>query len=146
MSKLRNYTSEVPPAKSQAAIEQLLVAAGAATISKFYLEGRCSGFFFQLPVGPQLLAFKLPANAEAVYQQALRAARSLDARKRTLLRAQAERTAWKTLYEWVQIQLDMVALRQLDVLQVLLPYQYDEASEKTLYERVASADFQLLAP
>jgi hypothetical protein len=147
MSKtnLRNYTSVVPAAKSQASIEQLLVQAGATTISKFYDESqRCEGFFFQLKVGPHLLVFKLPANAELVFQLFVRRAVRLDARKRAQLRAQAERTAWRTLFEWVQMQLDMIALKQVDILQVLLPYQYDQATSSTLYERVVKSNLNLL--
>ena len=146
MSKLRNYTSEVPPAKSQATIEQLLVQAGATTISKFFDEStkRCQGFFFQIKVGVALLTFKLPANSELVYQHFIAGARGLDARKRELLRTQAERTAWRTLQEWTQMQLDMVQMNQVELLQVLMPYQYDAERQQTFFERVAQSDLKLL--
>ncbi|TPG72004.1 hypothetical protein [Hymenobacter nivis] len=146
MSRIRNYTSVVTPAVSQHAIELLLVEAGARTISKFYHEDtkRCEGFFFQLQVGPQLLSFKLPANAEAVYQDFVKRAYRLDTKKRAALRAQAERTAWRTLHEWCQIQLDMIALRMVEPLQVLLAFQFDQEQQQTLFQRLAAADFKYL--
>ncbi len=146
MSKLRNYTSVVPAVKSQAAIEQLLVQAGATTTSKFFNEAtkQCEGFFFQIKLGDVPLAFKLPVNTDLVYQQFVATTRNLDARKRAQLRAQAERTAWRTLHEWAQIQLDMIALSQVELLQVLMPYQYDQERQQTFFERVMNSDLKLL--
>ncbi|MDB5268037.1 MAG: hypothetical protein JWP58_1077 [Hymenobacter sp.] len=147
MSKLRNYTSEVTPAKSQATIEHLLVQAGASTISKFFDDTkRCQGFFFQISVGDVPLTFKLPANADLVYQHFVASTRNLDAKKREQLRAQAERTAWRTLQEWVQIQLDMVAMNQVELLQVLMPYQFDQDKQQTFFQRVMNSDLKLLKP
>jgi len=47
---------------------------------------------------------------------------------------QAERTAWKIVADWVDAQLAMVELAQVEILQVMLPYVYDPAKDQTLYE------------
>ena len=141
----RNYTSTVPAAKSQAAIEKLLVEAGAVGVSKFFNEAKqCNGFLFQLPVGPQLLTFKLPVRTELLYQRFIRTVRLPDARKRKAVRDQAERTAWKTLHEWVHIQVDMILTGQMKPLEIMLAQQYDEKTGTTFFERVEGSDLKLL--
>jgi hypothetical protein len=148
MSKpnVRNFTSIVPAAKSQAAIEQLLVQAGATTVTKFFSEEtrQCEGFLFQLAAGPVPLVFRLPVNAELVYQGFVRRAGHLDSKKRTALRAQAERTAWKTMQEWVQIQLDMILTQQVEPLQAFLSYNYSQANGATFYDQIKGGSVKLL--
>ncbi len=141
---IKNYTSIVPANKSIAAIEQLLVSAQASAISKTYDAGQCTGFLFQLQVGPQLLTFQLPVKTEAVYNRFIRSASRLDAKKRKVLRGQAERTAWKTLHEWVHIQVTMIQLEQVEPLQVLLPYVYDPKTGSSFYQKVVGSNLKLL--
>ena len=63
---IRNYTSTVPVEKSTAAIERLLVDAGATHIVRQYAEKRLTGFVFSIEVGGKNITFKLPANPPAV--------------------------------------------------------------------------------
>lgn len=141
---IKNYASVVPAMNSAAAIEALLVEAGATSVSKWYEQKQLGGFLFQLPIGGVPMVFRLPAKVELVYQAMLRKARNPDATRRASLRAQAQRTAWRTLHEWVQIQVTMILLEQIEPLQVFLSYQYDENTGATYYDRVKSGTVKLL--
>jgi hypothetical protein len=141
---LKNYTSVVPAMNSAADIEKLLVEAGATSISKWYEEKQLKGFLFQMPLNGQMLVFRLPANEELVVALMLKQARNPDAKKRLSIRAQAQRTAWRTLHEWVQIQVAMIQLKQLEPLQVFLPYNYDQATGATFYDQVRGGSVKLL--
>lgn len=141
---IKNYTSTVPAMNSAAAIEQLLVEAGATSVSKWYEDKQLAGFLFQLPVQGQALVFRLPACAEAVTQLMLQARPRANAQQRQSIRAQAWRTAWRTLHEWVQIQVSMIQLRQVEPLQVFLPYTYNEATGRTFYQQVQQQGPKLL--
>ncbi len=144
LMNLKNYTSVVPAMNSAAAIEALLVEAGATSVSKWYVEKQLGGFLFQMPINGLPMVFRLPAKVELVYQAMLKRARKPDAAKRASLRAQAQRTAWRTLHEWVQIQVTMILLEQIDPLQVFLSYQYDENTGATFYDRVKTGTVKLL--
>lgn len=141
---IKNYTSTVPAMNSAAAIEALLVEVGATSISKWYEEKQLKGFLFQMRLHEQLLVFRLPANEELVVKLMLSQARNPDAKKRMAIRAQAQRTAWRTLHEWVQIQVAMILLKQVEPLQVFLPYNYDQASGTTFYDQVRGGSVKLL--
>jgi hypothetical protein len=141
---IKNYTSTVASAVSAAAIEKLLVEAGATSVSKWYEQQQLAGFLFQIPVNGVLLVFRLPSNVDKVYGLFIRGKSRLDAKKRTALRAQAARTAWRTLHEWVQIQVAMILLEQIDALQVFLPYNYDQATGQTIYDQVKNGSVRLL--
>jgi hypothetical protein len=141
---LKNYTSTVPAMNSAAAIEKLLVEAGATSISKWYEEKQLKGFLFQMPLNGHMLVFRLPANEELVYKLMLSKHSTPNATKRLTIRAQAQRTAWRTLHEWVQIQVAMIQLEQLEPLQVFLPYNYDQNTGRTFYDQVRGGSVKLL--
>lgn len=56
---------------------------------------------------------------------------------------QSDRTAWKILSDWVDIQVTMIQLEQAEFTEVFLPYFYDQKSNKTLFEKVASNEIRL---
>lgn len=61
-------------------------------------------------------------------------------------REQANRTAWKILYDWVEVQVTMVRLQQAQALEVFLPYAFDPTKGKTLYQRIAEDGLRMIAP
>jgi hypothetical protein len=141
---VKNYTSTVPAMNSAAAIEALLVEAGATSVSKWYEDKKPKGFLFQLAVNGRPLVFRLPSSEEKVAALMLKNAPRADATKRLSIRAQAQRTAWRTLHEWVQIQVAMILIEQVEPLQVFLPYHYDEQAGTTFYDRVKTGSVKLL--
>lgn len=143
---IKNYTSTVPSMISSAAIEALLVEAGATAVSKWYVEKLLVGFMFEIKVGAAHLVFRLPANEELVYQLMLKKSKKPNPSPafRTSLRAQAARTAWRTLHEWVQIQVAMIQLQQVEPLQIFLPFNYSQNTGQTFYDGVKTGTVHLL--
>jgi len=136
--RIKNYTSGVSPAKSIAAIEELLILAGAKQISKFYNDSmEIDGIIFQMPLKPGVMPiFKLPSKVKNV-------ARIMNARTEAQKR-QAECTAWKLLHDWVSIQVSMIKLEQIESVEAFLPYVYDTQEKRTLFESAKDGKIKLL--
>lgn len=146
MPNLKNYTSEVPAITSMGRIEKALVEAGASDISKKYADGVCSAVTFRIPVNNIPMFFLLPARADACFKilwGSMNAQGQRQANKRKW-QEQAERTAWKIIADWVDIQLSMIQLEQAELMQVFLPYAYDPASDQTFYEKLKTSNFKML--
>ena len=148
---LKNYTSEVPASTSMAKIEKALVAAGATDISKKYKDSICIAVRFRImhktPESPQLgtpLFFELPARVDACYKVLWQEIKRPLAGTQQKTRQQAERTAWKIISDWVEIQLAMIKLEQAEILQIFLPYVFDPKNEKTFFETIKSGGYKAL--
>ena len=141
---IKNYTSEMPVSTSMTKIEKFLVSAGATNISKSYDGGLCKAVTFRLMVNQTPLFFQLPAKVdgcfEAMWKEVSRPRK--DTRQR--LKQQAERTAWKIVCDWVEVQLTMIKLEQAEALQVFLPYVYDPRTEQTFYDKIKGGNLKLL--
>ena len=156
--KIKNYTSEVHPNKSIDAIEKVLVNSGVIGISKeyrtvssyqlttvvslkFYIIVNGLNIFINLPANVDKVAEylwklkKYPANAKT---------QSAYDPERKKIWQQAERTAWKNTFEWVSINLSLIAINQLDLIEVFLPYVFDEKSKKTYYNSLKDNGFKFL--
>lgn len=141
---LKNYTSETPAINSMGKIERSLVEAGATHISKEYKDGVCVAFYFQLIVNNKQISFRLPARVEECFKVMYAEYKRPQADTKTKVRSQAERTAWKIVCDWVDVQLSMIRLEQVEPLQIFLPYAYDFKSGQTFYERIQDGGFKLL--
>lgn len=143
---IRNYTSEVPAKNSINRIEDLLVSAGAKHIGKTYSdEGGVTGFKFLLPVNNLQLTFDINPAVENVFKFMMeQRVNSLTNAQREILREQAERTAWKNQAELIQIQLDMVAVNQVDMMQAMFLSLTD--GTETVYEKMKKTNFKALLP
>ena len=143
---LKNYTSTVPASRAMAFIENKLVQNGAKRILKTYDEdGRVEAMCFALNIDGVDVHFKLPArvaNCEAV----LRANLSSRARPETIKKIpdQALRTAWKIVSDWVEAQMAMIELAQIEVMEVFMPYIFD--GKQTYYELVKEKGYKALLP
>jgi len=145
---LKNYTSTIPAARSVLYIETKLVANGARKIQKeFSVDGRLTGIAFIIEVAGREIPFKLPARVgecEKVLLSML-APKALE-QTRKKVPEQAERTAWKILSDWVEAQMAMIELAQVELMEVFLPYVYDIAREKTFFESLKLNGFKGLLP
>jgi hypothetical protein len=141
---MRNYTSTVPAEKSVSNIEKRLVGSGATNIVKTYENGILGGLYFTIRHNKSDLPFKMPARVAQVHERLLSNIRRPHKNTVKKLQAQSERTAWKLLSEWVDIQLTLVELGQADLAEIFLPYVYDHKLKKTLYEKISSGDLKLL--
>jgi hypothetical protein len=143
---LKNYTSETPAINSMGRIEKCLVQAGATDISKRYNDGICTAITFRMMIKLQPVFFKLPARVEACFDVLWKEIKLPRPDSRQRVKAQAERTAWKIISDWVEVQLSMIMLEQADALEVFLPYAYDPQNDTTFYHRLKENNFKALLP
>lgn len=143
---LKNYTSEVPASRSISKIETLLVSVGAQNINKQYNQGTLQSFIFLINLNTQTRLFKLPAKVDAVYKVLKDQVKRPREDTFERIRKQAERTAWKIVCDWVEIQCTMIKLEQAEIAEVFLPYLYSPDTDQTLFERVKSGSINLLGP
>lgn len=143
---LRNYTSEVSVDRSVSLIERELVNAGAMHISKPYDEdGNLAGIMFQIPNNGRPLIFKLPVRWKTCFKIMMAEVRKPLPTTEERVKQQAQRTAWKILYEWTAIQVSLIKLEQADVIEVFLPYAYDPSKDQTFFERLKAGGFKQLS-
>lgn len=143
---LKNYTSEVPAITSMGRIEKCLVEAGATDISKKYEDGVCRAIRFRMPVNSIPLFFELPAKVDACFKVMWADISRPRPDTRKKIEQQAERTAWKIVSDWVEVQMSMIRLEQAEALQVFLPYVWDPASEQTFYDKLKQTNYKALLP
>ena len=140
---LKNYTSGVPTSKTISRIEEVIAGAGATGVLKDYEGGRLTALCFriELPSG-KMITIRLPANSEAVYnvlmKQVKRPRKSTEAK----IREQANRTAWKLMQDWTEIQISLIQMGQADFLQVFLPYIWN--GKQTYYQALKDTQFKAL--
>lgn len=142
---MKNYTSTVDTSTTIWRIEQLLVNFRAKNISKDYDEqGAVCGIIFTIDVpgvGPQLI--RLPSAPEAVYKVlASKRKGMLDAKAKQRLLDQAQRTSWKLMQDWVEVQLSLIEMRQAEAAQVFMPYLWN--GRTTLFHILKEGGFKAL--
>src|SRR4030042_6685814 len=130
---IKNYTSAVPVERTILRIEMALIQGGAIGIMKNYSDHRLEAISFQIPsLEKRLISIRLPANVEAVFNVMRCAMRRPRKESLNRLRMQAERTAWKLVQDWIEVQMAMIKMEQAEFRQVFLPYIWDGG--RTLYE------------
>lgn len=144
---LKNYTSTVPASTSIGRIQKTLVEAGATDISQKYdpTTKVCISISFRMVIAGQTpMFFQLPAKVEPCFVILWKSVKrpQPDTKKKTF--EQAERTAWKIVADWVEIQLAMIQMEQAEPLQVFLPFVYNPAKEVTFYEQLKQSNFKAL--
>lgn len=132
---MKNYTSSVPAARTIEKIEQKLVEAGAQGITKTYKDGLVTTISFSImnPETQYPVYIRLPANVEGVMDVFLKSkSRAISRSQRENLQQQAQRTAWKLMQDWVEVQLSLIELKQAELLQVFMPYVWN--GEQSLFQ------------
>ena len=143
---IKNYTSTIDASRSMAKIEELLVEIGATNINKQYAEKVCIGITFLL-FDQQLqktLPFHLKAQVQECFTILWQEVKRPRSDTRTILQQQANKTAWKILSDWTEIQCSMILLGQAKPLQMFLPFMYDMKTSETLFDKVANGKLNLL--
>lgn len=143
---IKNYTSTVDASKSMARIEELLVEIGATNINKQYQNKICTGITFLLydQQLQQTLPFHLKAQVEECFNILWKDVKRPRPDTRAITQQQANRTAWKILSDWTEVQCSMILLGQAKPLQMFLPFIYDTKTNETLFDKVSSGKFKLL--
>ena len=111
---IKNYTSSIEASRSMARIEELLVEVGATNVNKQYADKVCTGITFLLFDSQlqQTLAFHLKAQVQECFTVLWKDVKRPQANTRTTLQQQANKTAWKILSDWTEIQCSMILLSQ----------------------------------
>jgi hypothetical protein len=142
--KIKNYTSSVPAERTISLIEQELVHIGVTHIEKSYENGTPSGIIFSIAMPhAKKLSFKIPANIEAALD-IIKTIPEYKSKNKEWLKSQANRTAWRIVFNWIEIQVAMVQLKQADAMQVFLPYAYNAQSQQTFYDKIKGNEYKLL--
>lgn len=143
---IKNYTSNVDASSSINNIEKWLVEIGATDINKKYENKICSGITYLLfdQQTKQTICFHLKAQVDECFKILWKEVKKPQADTKERYMQQANKTAWKILSDWTEIQCSMILLGQATPLQMFLPFVYDPKSQETLYERFVSGKQQLL--
>lgn len=132
---IKNYTTKVDVFTSLGEIQGALAKQGAAKIMVDYEDGRpvSVSFAIHTPVGQR--GFTLPAAVDGTLRVFARQKIKTD-------RAQAEKTAWRNVRDWVLAQMALIESCDVPVDQVFLPYLTDNKGN-TLYDVYASGQLLL---
>lgn len=129
---LKNYTTKVPANRSVQEIQEMLIKAGASGVLMEYEKGtgRIAGLSFQISFDGKKMGFKLPLEwreAQKVLDQ--------EGNRRAMDDDYAYRVAWRILRDWVDVQCALIAIKQVQLQQVFLPYAIHR-NGKTVYENM----------
>jgi len=141
---VKNYTTEVPLAKTISEIQQLLAENGATGIAFDYDgQGKLKALFFRINSEGKELPFRLPAKPDNVYHALHGDAPSHQQRRYgEQWREAAERIAWRVCKLWLEAQITHINLDQAKPQEVFLPYLV-MPNQKTLYEPMEENRFLL---
>ena len=147
-SFLKNYTSEVPVATTISRIEQTLIRVGVNGITKEYgPQAEVCALTFHITLGESRVAIRLPANRDQALNALWENYKAEHPRGRLARKdfaQQAERTAWKLMQDWCEVQLSLIQVKQAEFLEVFLPYVWDGRSRQTFYNQIKSGGYKAL--
>lgn len=145
MKNLKNYTSTVPASRSIMNIEKCLVDHGAKQIARTYEGGVVTGIKFVMDLDGRDVVFSLPAKVDNCKQVFIsqRVNEISDAGMKRILE-QAERTAWRIIRDWIEIQMAMIDLEQIEMAEVFLAYVFNPQTNQTFFEMMKEDKFKAL--
>jgi hypothetical protein len=144
MSTLKYYTSTVPAIRSIQKIELALVEAGAHDINKKYEGTELKAISFLMTIEAKTVPFKLPARINSVRKVLWDNVKRPATGTKERIKKQAERTAWRIVQEWVDIQLTMIKLDQAEFLELFLPHVYDYHKDQSFFHTLKSNKYKSL--
>lgn len=123
---IKNYTTKVDCYTSIGEIQGALARAGADQIMVSYNAGKPVAVSFSIitPVGKR--GFSMPTSVEGTL-------RAFAKQKVKVDEAQAERTAWRNVRDWVLAQMALIESADMPLDEVFLPYLTDNTG-RTLRE------------
>lgn len=143
---LKNYTSSTPAHTTISFIEAYLAQCGVTGISKQYANGLPTALFFHIELSAsERFTIRLPAKVDEVQDYFWREYATSTKRPRKTkddFREQALRTAWKIQQDWVQVQMSLIKLKQVDFLQVFMGFLWD--GKQSYYESLQTSQFKAL--
>lgn len=137
-----NYSTTIPAYKTVAEVEYMLMQHGATAVMKTFEDGRISGLTFGIAVSGRQIPVKLPIRIEAVLEAMKREKKQHPQKKMKLTMEQAEMVAWRQIRDWIEAQMQMIELGQMEMTQIFL--QGIQGSDgQTVYERLEASGYLL---
>jgi hypothetical protein len=121
-----NYTTKIPAKRTIGECQDLLAEAGADAVAIMFEARQPVGLSFRLdtPAGRQ--DFLMPINVEGIASMLRNAAYPPSAKtaeiSRYVTREHAVRVAWRTIQDWLEAQLALIAAGMARLDEVMLPY------------------------
>jgi len=140
---IKNYTSNSK--QTFDIIQKTLASHGAKQVFFDYdSNGQVKALAFSLEIQGKLFAFKLPARVDKVEKLFQKKDRWGDLIALSEdQKAQAYRTAWANIRDWITSQMALIETEQVKMEEVFLPYMYIN-KEQTLFEQMDNN--QMLLP
>ncbi|MCX6216519.1 hypothetical protein [Spirosoma sp.] len=130
-----NYTTKIDPIKTISEIQQCLVKHGARKIiTDFDSSGLAVGVTFHVELDGQAVYFALPCNWQGVL---LAMQKDKKIPRSNCTAAQAQRTGWRIVKDWIEAQMAIVEAGLASVPEVMLPYAL-LTDGQTMYQRMKS--------
>lgn len=149
---LKNYTTDKSYLRTIPEIEALLVSIGAQKILKDYdNEGICIALSFIISFDEKTIPIKLPARIDripAALRRLYNNDKTLTSAQRTLLKkamsepGRARNIGWRIIQDWVEAQIAVKTLDQINMLEVFLPFTVMKEG-KTMYELLEESSFDI---
>lgn len=147
---LLNYTTKIDADKTASEIARCLSMHGATAVLTDYDDGVLSAISFQITLNEQKIGFRLPCDWRPVYAVLIKGKKNpyswheeKKLRWESEWRAQAVRTAWRIVKDWVEAQMALVETQMVTTQQVFLPYAVMKDG-RTLAEHVQTDPSLLL--
>lgn len=142
MTTLKNKTSK--GSNTFEKIQKILAENGAKKVMFDYSnDGKVEAISFAIEIEGKMIGFHLPAMVDNVTQILYGNRRRGGSKYGPILeitsmqRDQAYKTAWANIRDWIDAQMALVKTKQVELLQVFLPYAVTNGNQ-TLYDRVKS--------
>jgi hypothetical protein len=140
---LLNYTTRIDPEQTISEIQRMLSKHGVAAMMTEYDGPHVSAVSFKMIIDGKPIGFKMPCNWRAVLevfrQQRIRLKHG------GTVEAQAIRTAWRVIKDWMEAQLALVEINMVTIPQIFLPYAIMRDG-RTLAEHAEENPALLLGP
>jgi hypothetical protein len=142
---IKNYTSQVPVETSVSKIERMLVNAGGNNILKGYDQDReLESLQFSLIINGNSVLFKVKAYRTVISDLLISEYKKPTDRSYELVAEQSGRTAWKIIHDWVEVQLTMVKLEQMEMAEAFMTKWLNPSTGKTFFDVVKHDGFKML--
>jgi hypothetical protein len=142
---LKNYSTNIPTAKTIMEIEDILTKHRATDIWKHYdTNGNIIALNFAVNTDFGKMPFKLPVNVEAVRQilKSEKKSKKINLSKQQIEDVQtAQRIAWRIMKDWIDAQMALIDISMVKLEQVFLPYAFDFNKNQSLYDEVKERKF-----
>ncbi len=145
-------TTEIPPEKTVAEIQTVLVAYGASALLTEFEAGAVTAVSFKHRVNGTDMPFRLPCRWQAIAEILRKRARvsdyawkstyDSDLKRRQMYELKARRVAWRQILRWVQAQMALVETEMVSVEEVFFQY-LQVKSGRTFFEHFKEKQFQL---